>query len=74
MESARAASNCKIVVAVAGVVVVVVIIVVVVVVVVVLVAATDHRRQCSCVSQARGANSRGSQQAPFLKRKGCPPD
>ena len=37
-------------------------------------AATDHRRQCSCANQARGANSRGSQQAPFLKRKGCPPD
>ena len=44
------------------------------VVVVVVVAATDHRRQCSCANQARGANSRGSQQAPFLKRKGCPPD
>ena len=41
---------------------------------VVVVAATDHRRQCSCANQARGANSRGSQQAPFLKRKGCPPD
>ena len=38
------------------------------------VAATDHRRQCSCANQARGANSRGSQQAPFLKRKGCPTD
>ena len=37
-------------------------------------AATDHRRQCSCANQARGANSRGSQQAPFLKRKGCPTD
>ena len=59
------------------VVVVVVIAVVVdvdVVVLVVIVAATDHRRQCSCANQARGANSRGSQQAPFLKRKGCPPD
>ena len=58
-------------------VVVVVIAVVVdvdVVVLVVIVAATDHRRQCSCANQARGANSRGSQQAPFLKRKGCPPD
>ena len=51
-----------------------VILVVVVVVVVVSVAATDHRRQCSCANQARGANSRGSQQAPFLKRKGCPTD
>ena len=38
------------------------------------VAATDHRRQCSCADPARGANSRGSQQAPFLKRKGCPTD
>ena len=37
-------------------------------------AATDHRRQCSCANQARGANSRGSQQAPFLKHKGCPTD
>ena len=46
----------------------------VVVVAVVVVAATDHRRQCSCANQARGANSRGSQQAPFLKRKGCPTD
>ena len=58
-------------------VVVVVIAVVVdvdVVVLVVIVAATDHRRQCSCANQARGANSRGSQQAPFLKRKGCPTD
>ena len=44
------------------------------VVVVVVVAATDHRRQCSCANLARGANSRGSQQAPFLKRKGCPTD
>ena len=44
------------------------------VVVGVVVAATDHRRQCSCANQARGANSRGSQQAPFLKRKGCPTD
>ena len=33
------------------------------------VAATDHRRQCSCANQARGANSRGSQQAPFAKHK-----
>ena len=49
-------------------------VVVVVVVVVVAGAATDHRRQCSCANQARGANSRGSQQAPFLKRKGCPTD
>ena len=56
------------------VVVVVVIVVVVVVVVVVVAAATDHRRQCSCANQARSANSRGSQQAPFLKRKGCPTD
>ena len=45
--------------------------VVVVVVLVVVVAATDHRRQCSCANLARGANS-GSQQAPFVKRKGCP--
>ena len=52
----------------------VILVVVVVVVVVVSVAATDHRRQCSCANQARGANSRGSQQAPFLKRKGCPTD
>ena len=51
-----------------------VVVVVVVVVLVVLVAATDHRRQCSCANQARDANSRGSQQAPFLKRKGCPTD
>ena len=36
------------------------------------VAATDHRRQCSCANLARGANSKGSQQAPFAKRKGCP--
>ena len=35
-------------------------------------AATDHRRQCSCANLARGANSKGSQQAPFAKRKGCP--
>ena len=57
-----------------GVVVVVLLLLVVVVVVVVVGAATDHRRQCSCANQARGANSRGSQQAPFLKRKGCPTD
>ena len=56
------------------VVVVAVVVVVVVAVVVVVLAATDHRRQCSCANQARGANSRGSQQAPFLKRKGCPTD
>ena len=31
----------------------------------VVVAATDHRRQCCAASQAAGANSRGSQQAPF---------
>ena len=54
------------------VLVLVVVAVVVVVVFVLVVAATDHRRQCSCANQARGANSRGSQQAPFLKRKGCP--
>ena len=54
--------------------VVVAVAVVVAAVVVVVVAATDHRRQCSCANQARGANSRGSQQAPFLKRKSCPPD
>ena len=53
---------------------VIVVTVVVVVVVVVVVAATDHRRQCSCANQATGANSRGSQQAPFLKCKGCPTD
>ena len=41
-------------------------------VVVVVVAATDHRRQCSCANQAWGTNSTGSQQAPFVKRKGCP--
>ena len=34
----------------------------------VVVAATDHRRQCCAASQAAGANSRGSQQAPFAKR------
>ena len=56
------------------VVVIAVVVDVDVVVLVVIVAATDHRRQCSCANQARGANSRGSQQAPFLKRKGCPPD
>ena len=55
-------------------VVVVVVVIVVVVAVVIGGAATDHRRQCSCANQARGANSRGSQQAPFLKRKGCPTD
>ena len=54
------------------VLVLVVVAVVVIVVFVLVVAATDHRRQCSCANQARGANSRGSQQAPFLKRKGCP--
>ena len=53
---------------------VIVVVVVAAVVVVVAAAATDHRRQCSCSNQARGANSRGSQQAPFLKRKGCPTD
>ena len=53
-------------------VLVLVVVAVVVVVFVLVVAATDHRRQCSCANQARGANSRGSQQAPFLKRKGCP--
>ena len=68
-----------VVVVVALVVVVVVVVVVAVAVavavaVVVVGAATDHRRQCSCANQARGANSRGSQQAPFLKRKGCPTD
>ena len=54
------------------VVVVVVVVIVVVVVVVVAAAATDHRRQCSCANQARGANSKGWQQAPFVKHKGCP--
>ena len=54
------------------VIVIVIVAVVVVVVVVVAVAATDHRRQCSCANLARGANSKGSQQAPFAKRKGCP--
>ena len=52
----------------------VLVLVLVLVLVVVVVAATDHRRQCSFANQARGANSRGSQQAPFLKRKGCPTD
>ena len=62
------------VVVVVVVVVVAVAVAVAVAVVVVVGAATDHRRQCSCANQARGANSRGSQQAPFLKRKGCPTD
>ena len=48
------------------------VVVVVVGVIVVVVAATDHRRQCSCANLARGANSKGSQKAPFVKRKGCP--
>ena len=29
------------------------------------IATTDHRRQCSCANLARGANSKGSQQAPL---------
>ena len=66
---ARAATTAVVVVAAA-----VVVVVAVVVALALGLAATDHRMQCSCANQARGANSRGSQQAPFLKRKGCPTD
>ena len=61
-----AAATAAVVVVVVGGGGVIVVVVVVVGVVVAVVAATDHRRQCSCANQARGANSRGSQQAPFL--------
>ena len=69
--NARVAVQATVVVVAFVVFVVVDVVDVVVVVLVVVVAATDHRRQCSCANLARGANS-GSQQAPFVKRKGCP--